>query len=215
MRPLSEQNYYETLEVTSDASLQTIERAYRIARATYEPTSAATYSVFSEDENVEILRRVEEAYAVLSEARLRREYDARLRREEFSERPRMPREPAIQLEPQLEEPLPAGPVLSSSRLSQVEFDLDEPVEPEDGVFDGTVLRRIRMSRGIELEEISSLTKVSEIYLQLIEGNRYHELPAPVYLKGFLRAFAKCLKLDPKRVSESYMERHYQRGGGKG
>ena len=62
---------------------------------------------------------------------------------------------------------------------------------------------------------SSLTKVSDIYLQHIEGNRSHELPAPVYLKGFLRAFAKCLKLDPKRVSESYMERHYERGGGKG
>ncbi len=59
MRPLSEQNFYQTLEVPPDATLQTIERAYRIARATYYPTSAATYSVFSEEENTEILRRVE------------------------------------------------------------------------------------------------------------------------------------------------------------
>ncbi len=61
MRPLSEQNFYKTLEVSPDATLQTIERAYRIARSTYHPTSAATYSVFSEEENGEILRRIEEA----------------------------------------------------------------------------------------------------------------------------------------------------------
>ena len=197
MRPLSEQNFYKTLEVPPDATLQTIERAYRIARATYHPTSAATYSVFSEEENAEILRRVEEAYAVLSQARLRREYDARLRREELGERPRPARESAPVAPPRAE------PVMGPPASPQIELDL-APVEPDDGVYDGTVLRRIRMSRGIELEEISVLTKVNEFYLQCIEANRYRELPATVHLKGFLREFAKCLRLDPRRVAESYM-----------
>ncbi len=207
MRPLLDLNFYETLEVPPDATLQTIERAYRIARATYHPTSAATYSVFCEEENAEILRRVEEAYAVLSQARLRREYDARLRREELGDRPRPAREPA---------PAPSPPrnvvrAPSPPLPPQIEFDL-APVEPEDGMYDGPALRRIRMSRGIELEEISSLTKVGEFYLQCIEANRYRELPAPFYLKGFLREFAKCLKLAPKRVVESYMQVFRERGG---
>jgi curved DNA-binding protein CbpA len=203
-----DQNFYETLEVSPDATLQEIERAYRIARATYHPTSAATYSVFSEEENSQILRRVEEAFSVLSEARLRREYDARLRREEFGERARAPRAPGprIPAEPvQVRVPVPAS-------SAQTELDLDEPVEPEDGIYDGPVLRRIRMSRGIEIEEISALTKVGELYLQFIEANRYHDLPAPVYLRGFLREFAKCLKLDPQRVADSYMGRYRERAG---
>ncbi len=207
MRPLSEQNFYETLEVPPDATLQSIERAYRIARATYHPTSAATYSVFSAEDNAEILRRVEEAYAVLSEARLRREYDARLRRQELGDRPHPARE-----SPPLSLPKPrAEPVVSASSSPQIEFDLGSS-EPEDGVYDGSVLRRIRMSRGIELEEISALTKVNAFYLQCIEANRYRELPAPVYLKGFLREFAKCLRLDPWHVAESYMERSREGGG---
>ena len=207
MRPLSEQNFYETLEVPPDATLQTIERAYRIARATYYPTSAATYSVFSEEENTEILRRVEEAYAVLSQSRLRREYDARLRRQELGDRPRATREAPDGSSPEPK----AEPVVSTPSSPQIEFDLG-PMEPDDGVYDGPVLRRIRMSRGIELEEISALTKVNEFYLQCIEANRYRELPAPVYLKGFLREFAKCLRLDPRCVAESYMERAHERGG---
>jgi flagellar biosynthesis protein FlhG len=70
-----------------------------------------------------------------------------------------------------------------------------------------------MSRGIELEEISALTKVGERALQLIEANRYHELPAPVYLQGFLKEYAKCLRLDPTRVTGTYMERYWSREKG--
>ena len=96
MRPVLEQNHYELLEVGQGGSERQLERAYRIARATYEPSSVATYSVFSEKESAEILRRVEEAYAVLSDARLRREYNARLEREE-QERPQPDRQPIERL----------------------------------------------------------------------------------------------------------------------
>ena len=62
-----DQNYYEVLEVAQEATPQDIERAYRIARATYQPASTATYSIFSDEENGDILRRVDEAFAVLSD----------------------------------------------------------------------------------------------------------------------------------------------------
>src|SRR5262245_59148865 len=74
-----ELSFYEILEVQTDATAQQIERAYRIARATYQPGSVATYSLFSDEDSAETLRRIENAYQVLSETRLRREYDARLR----------------------------------------------------------------------------------------------------------------------------------------
>jgi curved DNA-binding protein CbpA len=218
VRPLSEQNYYDALDVSSDATLQEIERAYWIARSTYQADSVATYSLFSDQENSEILRRVEEAYAVLSDARMRREYDARLRRESIGEStparvapPARPREVeadagvSVEVRPGGEvESLPP-PKRLTPRIT-IESALDENLEPEDGVFDGPVLRRIRMSRGVELEEISGVTKISELYLQFLEENRYRDLPDAVYVRGFVKEYAKCLRLDPLQVANTYMER---------
>ena len=51
MDSFHEHTLYELLEVGPGATLQELERAYRIARVTYQPSSAATYSIFSEEEN--------------------------------------------------------------------------------------------------------------------------------------------------------------------
>ncbi len=193
-------NHYEVLEVPVEASPQQIERAYRIARATYQPGSTATYSLMSEDEAAEVLRRVEGAYAVLSDERLRREYDGRLR---VSGLPRR-NEPKVTAVPEV----PQRPV---RRAIEPRIELEEPVLPEDGVYDGEVLRRIRMSRGIEIEEVSNITKIGPDYLANIEANRYEMLPPTVYLRGFLREIARCLKLDARLVVDSYMKQ--LQGGG--
>jgi curved DNA-binding protein CbpA len=202
MRPNAEQSYYELLEAPMEGTPQQIERAYRIARATYHPQSTATYSLFSTDESASILRRIEEAYAVLSDARLRREYDARLRRVDPSveaavaeqRRPSPPVREFVHEPPLRTRPESRGPH---------EAEVDGGLAPENGVFDGDVLRRIRVSLGIELEEIVATTKINELHLRAIEGNRYDALPPPVYLRGFLRQIAKCLSLDPTAVADSY------------
>jgi hypothetical protein len=205
VRPLAEQTYYELLEAPFEGTPQQIERAYRIARATYSPSSTATYSVFSSDEAAAILRRIEEAYAVLSDARLRREYDARLRQAE--PRTHVPttataptQAPAAAAQPVRQRP-PAPPARPAP-----EPDLDGAMVPDNGVFDGDVLRRIRVSLGIELEEIAVTTKINEHHLRAIEGNHYEHLPPPVYLRGFLKQIAKCLSLDPNHVADSYTGR---------
>ncbi|HTO53956.1 MAG TPA: helix-turn-helix domain-containing protein [Myxococcota bacterium] len=208
VRPLAEQSYYELLEAAPEGTPQQIERAYRIARATYAPSSTAVYSVFSADECAAILRRIEEAWAVLSDARLRREYDARLRRSE--PRPGVPTTPAPPVATLTRErerererpPAPAPPL----RPAAHEADLDASIAPDNGIFDGDVLRRIRVSLGIELEEISATTKINDNHLRAIEGNHYELLPPPVYLRGFLKQYAKCLSLDPNHVADSYTAR---------
>ena len=206
MRSLAEQNYYEVIEAPLDGTPQQIERAYRIARSTYQPSSAATYSLFSAEDSAAILRRIDEAYAVLSDARLRREYDARLGGSE-------PAPPASAAATRAELPKPLEPVrtrkteaVAARRPLQPELDVENGIAPENGVFDGDVLRRIRVSLGIELEEISAITKINAQHLRSIETNRYDELPAPVYLRGFLKQIARCLSLDPARVADSYSDR---------
>lgn len=203
-------NFYEILEIPAAATSQDLDRAYRIARATYQPASTATYSLFSDDENAEILQRIEEAYAVLSDPRMRREYDARLRREGASRHTQPASSAPVAVvepppPPSSELPSPAPTVTSAAPVRKTpDFSLDEPDEPEDGVYDGPALRRVRIRHGIELDEIAARTKISESHLVAIEQNQYESLPPSVYLRGFLRQIARCLRLDPKTVADSYM-----------
>ena len=204
MRPLRQQKFYELLEVPPEATLQEIARAYKIARATYQPSSTSTYSVYSDEENRDILRRVDEGYVVLSDARLRGEYDARLGRAEIDARGEAP--------VVADAPEDAARAVYPSHTPEADLELEESIEPEDGVFDGAVLRRIRLSRGVELDDISERTKINETYLRFIEDERYADLPSPVYVRGFLVEYAKSLRLDPRKVTESYLERLRKRTG---
>ena len=43
-------------------------------------------------------------------------------------------------------------------------------------------------------------------LRFIEEERFADLPARVYVRGFVGAYASCVGLDPRRVVESYMPR---------
>ena len=75
MKPLSEMTHYEVLELGSDASAEDVERAYRMALATYGEDSLATYSIYDDGEMEAIRERIELAYRVLSDVDRRDEYD--------------------------------------------------------------------------------------------------------------------------------------------
>ena len=59
---------------------------------------------------------------------------------------------------------------------------------------------------IELDQIANVTKVSQAFLRGIEEEAYDELPAPVYVRGFLVAYARAIGLDSSHVAASYMAR---------
>lgn len=80
---------------------------------------------------------------------------------------------------------------------------EEPrmTEPEDTpASPGELLRRRRESVGHSLENAAEATKISKTYLRALEENRFHELPSPAYLKGFLRIYANYLKLDADELA---------------
>jgi curved DNA-binding protein CbpA len=243
VRSLLDQSYYEILEVPVSVDAGALERAYQIARATYQPESAATYSIFSDEDAGAILRRIEEAYRVLSDPEQRASYDRRL-----SERVPAHAAPVEEAEP-IAPPVPAAvpraegtpglapplrrpvapPVsmrVTERRPHVIEAEPEEfamlieraspkdtagaasladGLEPEDGIYDGAVLRRIRMSLGIELTEVAARSKVSIEHLHNIEEDRFEDLPSPVYVRGFVKEFARCLRLDPGVVARSYFE----------
>jgi cytoskeletal protein RodZ len=54
-----------------------------------------------------------------------------------------------------------------------------------------------------LREVAKNTRVREHVLRAIEEDQYHLLPPATYVKGFLLAYAKYLKLDPNDVLLRY------------
>jgi len=78
MNKFEELNYYEILEIPANASSFEIRRAYRNAVEVYSDHSLLTYSLFSAEERVNILKKLEDAYNTLIDRTKRTAYDASL-----------------------------------------------------------------------------------------------------------------------------------------
>ncbi len=83
-------------------------------------------------------------------------------------------------------------------FSEISIDIGE------GPYRGKMLKQVREKMGIELKTISMETRISLKILEWIEEENSDRLPAKVYLKGFLKGYAQCLGLDPKKVVEDYL-----------
>jgi len=70
---------------------------------------------------------------------------------------------------------------------------------------GEYLKRERELREISLREISDDTKVSFRYLEALEEDNASRLPAPVFIKGFIRSYAQYIGLDPDEALLRYQE----------
>lgn len=202
MNPLSDQNHYEILEIQVAATSDEIERAYRLALATYSDDSLAGYSVFEKGDAAALRERIEAAYRVLSDSRMRNEYDATREVDRGESLP--PAEPSAPLVA-VESTTGEGPM----RLQAVEFaHLDDGA----GEFDGERLRHFRIRGGMEIEDIARVTKISPTYLRFIEEERFADLPDSVYVRGFVTAYANSVGLEGKEVAASYMKR-FDKGHG--
>jgi cytoskeletal protein RodZ len=76
---------------------------------------------------------------------------------------------------------------------------------------GKELRTERESRGIGLETISDLTKISSRYLAALEEDHFEQLPGGVFNKGIVRGYARVVGLDEDFWVSRYMEAYQQSG----
>ena len=68
---------------------------------------------------------------------------------------------------------------------------------------GAYLRDLRTRRGVSLEEIARLTRVAPRYLEALEADASENLPAPVFIRGFIRAYCQALGESPKEALAIY------------
>lgn len=70
---------------------------------------------------------------------------------------------------------------------------------------GATLRRARTRKGLTLEQLAQSTKIGHAILEALENNDFERLPASIYTRGFLRAYAREVDLDPKETVDQYLE----------
>ena len=65
------------------------------------------------------------------------------------------------------------------------------------------LRAGRAQRGLSLEDVAHVTKIQPRILERLESGRLDGLPADVFVRGFVRSFARCVGLDEDEALQRY------------
>ena len=68
---------------------------------------------------------------------------------------------------------------------------------------GGILAEARQARGVTLEQAASATRVRLHILAALEEDCEAQLPAPVYVRGYLRTYAGYLEIDSEPLLEAY------------
>lgn len=193
-------NYYDILELPTNAAQHEVTTAYERARATYSGENQAIYTIFSQQEARELLSMIEEAYSVLGNKTLRGIYDQRL----FSNSAN-------------QQDLTYSSLLLASKVNLPEpkqeekkpvYEIDDEIEKEINErteWDGDGFRKIREYKKLSLASLSEKTKIKSFYLNAIENMSPKELPAEVFVRGYVIQLAKELGINEKAAADSYMK----------
>jgi cytoskeleton protein RodZ len=68
---------------------------------------------------------------------------------------------------------------------------------------GSYLRELRTAKGTSLEEVARATRVGRAHLEALEAEELSALPAPVFVKGFIRAYCEFLQTNPAEALSRY------------
>lgn len=80
---------------------------------------------------------------------------------------------------------------------------------------GEKLRKLRTDSRMTLQDISRATRIQVKYLEFLESGEYEKLPADVYVRGFLRSYARYLNVDEEALVKLYeRERNIQENLGR-
>lgn len=182
-------NLYEVLGLSRAATDDEIRRAYKRQREIFREGGLPVVSVVPEPVLRQEQARIEEAHDTLLDPVRRRAYDLST----FPDDARVSIAPA------------RSTSASAAELAMLQAELSREINAETQ-FTGALLRKVRESQGIEISDIAQRTKISGTHLNAIENEATGDLPAAVYVQGFVQTVAKFLKLDPAQVSKTYMRR---------
>ena len=70
---------------------------------------------------------------------------------------------------------------------------------------GDQLKAARIEQGLAIEDVAARMHLSLSILQSIEDNNFEGITAPIFVKGYLRAYARLVALDEDKMIQRYVE----------
>ena len=205
-------NYYEVLEVNTNATQHDIAVAYEKAKRTYSSANPALYNIFSEQEANALRALIDEAFAVLGNQTYRNIYEKRVQAKTYTDH-----ELSFEAIKKASENLYASRIslneTEANSIEQEKYDVNSDFENEiqkQSEWNGSFLQKVREYKKISLDALHEKTKVNPWYLKALENMDPANLPAPVFVRGYVTQMAKTLGLDDKTVADSYMKLYKQR-----
>ncbi len=213
-------NYYDVLEIETNATPAQIENAYIRAKNAYTGDSVALYSLMTREECNEVLDQIEEAYSVLGFPQKRREYDS-IRGFNVSGAAPVHNINSVRSNPVKDAQKDAiqyedfGSNLIEAKVSKISaqkkfgLDYEENSDMDAKIrdcneFTGKFLKEIREYKNVAIERMAEMTRISKTHIGAMENEELSKLPADVYVRGYVYQYAKVLKLNPDQVANSFM-----------
>ncbi|HPS76944.1 MAG TPA: helix-turn-helix domain-containing protein [Thermoanaerobaculaceae bacterium] len=197
MKPWDELDPWELLGVSPGATADEIRTAYQKLDLAFAPGSLALYSVVDAEEQSLLQRQLRTAYQRL----LRAAGSAESARQET--RPPAPSRPApTAISHPTQAPSPPPRTGPPDLVGEINGGREAS---------GELLRQTREAWGLTLEAIAKRTRIRIQSLAAIEAEDFAALPARVFTRGFVMAYAREIRLDAEHVWACF-ERRWQAQG---
>ena len=95
------------------------------------------------------------------------------------------------------------PEISQKESQQARGKDEATTGPEKVSGLGALLRNERENRGLSHEQLSQVTRLRRHFLEALENEEWQNLPPSVFVKGFIRSYAKALGLDEDKLLDLY------------
>ncbi len=214
---------YQVLEIQPRASSKEVQAAYQRLRHAYDPETTYLSPLLDVPALRATLARIEDSYRTLIFLESREAYDRRR-----VENPAAggnvatvaddhPHPPPLEVAgsgglspsggtvaPRSSDPAPTG---APDSVSNAAPPAPQAEEARPLPTTGAQLREERIRQNQTLDTIAERTKIRPAHLQAIEEERYADLPAAVYVRGFLKEYGCCLGFPGDKIARRYMERY--------
>jgi hypothetical protein len=216
-------NYYEVMDLNPDsAHADSIKSRYLELKSFYSSSEVLTQGIFTPDEVRGLQEILEEAYAVLGNQTLKAIYDEKLLNK-LVQQPKSSQasNPAKELEtaPVIVEPevevqsrFEPSARVSNKTIWKLEYEKDASLEnwiSSEANWDGASLRRVREYKNADINQLSHFTKINPFYIMAIEAMEPENLPASVFVRGYIIQICRSLGLNEQKVAASYMKAYQQ------
>lgn len=202
MNTENKHNYYEILAVPQNATQHDITLAYEKAKRTYSAQNPALNSIFSPTEAQLLRNMIDEAFSVLGNQTYRNIYEKRRQAKHFSESDltiEAIKSASLELFPEFQKKVQEK---TTDYVIDSEFEKEISNKKE---WLGSDLKNVREYKNISIETMHEKTKINPWYLRALETMDVVNLPAAVFVRGYVIQIARLLNLNDLVVADSYMK----------